>query len=141
MNLIVNIPSKADVETMARTILGEARGEGWDGMVAVGNVIKNRAKIGGWWGNTIKDVCLKPKQFSCWNNDDPNKTLIINADLSSSLAFQQAFAAACYVVYDMGVDTTNGATHYHTKAIHPAWAKGVKPVADKGNHLFYKDIK
>ena len=58
---------------MAKTMWGEARGEGKSGLVAVGWVIRNRCQSGGWFGNTIRKVCLKPYQFSCWNEDDCNK--------------------------------------------------------------------
>ena len=42
---------KLEIDTLARTIWGEARGEGSAGMQAVANVVMNRAAIGGWWGN------------------------------------------------------------------------------------------
>ena len=51
-----------DQDTMARTIYGEARGEGQAGMIAVANVILNRFSL--WekhphFGNgTIESVCL-----------------------------------------------------------------------------------
>ena len=55
---------------MAKTIWGEARGEGLRGMQAVANVIMNRVDRGGWYGASIKDVVLKPLQFSCWNRSE-----------------------------------------------------------------------
>ena len=66
-----------EVDVLARTIWGEARGEGKEGMEAVASVILNRTEIakrldGYWWGNTIIQVCQKPYQFSCWNKLDPN---------------------------------------------------------------------
>ena len=62
-------------EVLARTLYGEARGEGLPGIEAVACVILNRvafAKARGryWWGNTVSQVCLKPGQFSCWNAGD-----------------------------------------------------------------------
>ena len=68
--------SRNDLIVMAKTMWGEARGEGYNGLVAVGWVIQNRCERGGWFGNTIREVCLKPYQFSCWNNDDCNKAKI-----------------------------------------------------------------
>jgi len=62
-----------NVEYMARTLWGEARGESEEGQVAVGHVIKNRVEKKTWYGKTIKDVCLKKWQFSCWNENDPNR--------------------------------------------------------------------
>ena len=68
--------SDNDLMIMAKTIWGEARGEGRNGQVAVAWVIRNRAERGGWFGNTIREVCLKDQQFSCWNNNDCNKRQI-----------------------------------------------------------------
>ena len=55
---------KTDVEILAKTLYGEARGEGYNGLLAVATVIYNRAK-----GDKFKfiKVCLQAKQFSCWN--------------------------------------------------------------------------
>ncbi|MBC8157732.1 MAG: cell wall hydrolase, partial [Alphaproteobacteria bacterium] len=62
-----------ELDIMARTVWGEARGEDEIGKIAVAHVIKNRAKHPKWWGKTIMEVCLKPWQFSCWNKKDPNR--------------------------------------------------------------------
>jgi spore germination cell wall hydrolase CwlJ-like protein len=35
---------------------------------------------------------------------------------------------------------TKGATHYHADSITPYWAKGERPSAVIGHHLFYKII-
>lgn len=56
---------------LAKTIYGEARGESIETMFAVGWVIRNRLQVRR-HGNTYKDVVLQPKQFSCWNEGDPN---------------------------------------------------------------------
>ena len=45
-----------EIDTMARTIWGEARGEGTAGMVAVGNVILNRVAAGSWYGLSVSEV-------------------------------------------------------------------------------------
>ena len=68
--------SDNDLMIMAKTIWGEARGEGRNGQVAVAWVIRNRAQCGGWFGRTIAEVCLKDQQFSCWNHNDCNRTQI-----------------------------------------------------------------
>ncbi len=68
-----------EINILAKTLYGEARGEGLSGLEAVANTIINRvntAKAKGgrfWWGNDIISVCQKPYQFSCWNKKDPNR--------------------------------------------------------------------
>ena len=70
-----------DVDALARTVFGEARGECLSGQEAVASVILNRVAFSGrrggyWWGNTVYEVCHKPWQFSCWNQNDPNRRLL-----------------------------------------------------------------
>lgn len=51
------------IDYMARTAWGEARGEGSRGMQAVINVIMNRVRAGSWYGATPKEVCTKKANF------------------------------------------------------------------------------
>ena len=63
-----------DVLTLARTVWGEARGEGTEGQKAVIHTVFNRFKSGRWYaGKTIAATCKKPWQYSCWNKNDPNR--------------------------------------------------------------------
>jgi len=120
---------------MARTIYGEARGEGVKGMQAVANVIMNRVKAGGWYGASVKDVVLKPYQFSCWNENDPNRLIIKNANQAQ---LKQAREIAEKVISGELPDITAGATHYYAKSISaPYWTKSMKKVATVGSHYFY----
>ena len=70
-----------DADILARTIMGEARGESTEGQIAVAWAILNRARSGMWFGcgGDIHAVCVKPYQFSCWNDDDPSRSLINHA--------------------------------------------------------------
>lgn len=127
-----------DVDILARTIYGEARGESKQGQMAVALVIINRYQSQKWFaGKTIADTCLKARQFSCWNSDDPNCEKIKNLTLDQLRPYyevaQTAISGEC-------IDITNGATHYHAKKINPVWARGKKPCAVIGNHIFYKNI-
>lgn len=123
------------VDYMARTIYGEARGEGMQGMQAVGNVIMNRVKQGGWYGASVKDVVLKPYQFSCWNEGDPNRQKILNAT-DAQLATARSIAEK--IIDGILGDITGGATHYHAKSINPYWAASMTKTVTIGNHIFYK---
>lgn len=133
------------IDILARTIYGEARGESISGQEAIASVVLNRVRIarqrgGYWWGNTIAEVCQKPWQFSCWNADDPNCTLIKNVketDLIFCICKRIAARAAGGVLEDK----TSGATHYHTKSMRPKWSIGKIPCAEIGAHFFYNDIE
>ncbi len=122
---------------LAKTIWGEARGEGNKGMQAVGNVILNRVSRGGWYGASVKDVVLKPYQFSCWNENDINRSKIENLSFND-LQKSGAYEIAQKLINGKLGDITNGATHYHAKNIVPYWASSMSKTAEIGNHIFYK---
>lgn len=127
------------IDTLARTIWAEARGEGKAGMEAVAAVILNRVAKPCWWGRTIVTVCLKPWQFSCWNQDDPNRAKLLSVGKEDA-AFRIALEIAERAVDGQLPDSTGGATHYHTASVSPSWARGQVPIKTIGNHLFYKGI-
>ena len=131
-----------EIDTLARTIWGEARGEGNVGMQAVANVVLNRAAIAQeqgkfWWGNNIIQICQKPYQFSCWNRSDPNFRKLQEVD-ESNLYFATAMRIARRAALGALEDITGSATHYHAAGVEPYWAKKQKPTAVIGRHIFYR---
>ncbi len=125
-----------EIDTVARTIWGEARGEGIEGMEAVAAVIQNRVRARSWYGATFEDVCKKPLQFSCWNTSDPNYNKILAVNDNDEM-FRYALKIAEATIDDELVDITGGATHYHAKSIYPSWASSLTQTAQIGNHIFY----
>ncbi|MGB0719257.1 MAG: cell wall hydrolase [Bdellovibrionales bacterium] len=134
-----------EIDTLARTMWGEARGEGDLGLQAVANVVLNRVKVatekGGkyWWGNNIIQVCQKPYQFSCWNRSDPSFKKLQAVD-ESNLYFATCLRIARRAVIGALDDPTGGATHYHADYVAPYWAKGETPTIIIGRHIFYKMV-
>lgn len=129
------------IDTLSRTLWGEARGEGTVGMRAVASVIWNRYKIskgrnGYWWGNDIVSICHKPYQFSCWNRSDPNYKRLMAVDIQDR-QFRSAKDIARLTIEGQMYDLTGGATHYHAKNIKPYWSNGQAPTKTIGNHIFY----
>lgn len=129
------------IDVLARTLWGEARGEGTKGMQAVANVILNRVEIAQnrgkfWWGNDIIQVCQKPYQFSCWNRSDPNFRKLQNVS-SSDMYFATAVRIAKRAIAGTLEDITKSATHYHSQGCRPYWARDKKPSAEIGRHIFY----
>lgn len=126
-----------DMEIMAKTIFGEARGESEEGQIAVACCILNRFKFGRWYaGKTIAETCQKPWQFSCWNPNDPNRAKLEALSFPSFSKYFPIIAAA------EKKDITGGATHYYAPSAVkcPKWAEGKEPCAKIGNHLFFKEI-
>ncbi len=50
--------TRDDLWILAKMIWAKARGEPLEGQIAVANVILNRVRRGGWWGDTVPGVCL-----------------------------------------------------------------------------------
>lgn len=130
--------SAADI--LARTLWGEARGEPVRGIEAVAAVVMNRARRGGWWGDSVESVCRKPMQFSCWNPSDPNRAKLERVD-ETDRAFRICLRIARRAIAGSVDDPTHGATHYHVRGLLPKWARGRDPSAEIGNHLFYAGVE
>ena len=137
------------IDILARTIWGEARGEGVIGMTAIAHVVLNRVEHSGWWGSDVISVCLKTFQFSCWNSDNPNRNKLINVDQSDK-QFSEALAIAKNSINGIIDDPTNGADSYITIDLfkNPPqrtdgklnWWQRLTPVVQIGHHYFYKTV-
>jgi polyphosphate kinase 2 len=126
---------------VAATIWGEARGEGEEGMKAVANVIKNRSDK---QGNSPKEIALKPKQFSIWNDTTPDKFQnFINDTIQKHPGSNKAWEISKNMVKNFikkkGDDNTKGALFYHTTNIKPKWDfKKLQYTTTIGHHKFYR---
>lgn len=128
-----------DIDILARTIYGEARGEKTIGKKAIACVVVNRYRSGKWFaGKTIAETCQKKAQFSCWNVTDPNRQKILEA---SNLELGECLKIAEDFVTGKEKDFLCGATHYHAIGWAPSWAVGHRADFQIGNHLFYVGIE
>jgi N-acetylmuramoyl-L-alanine amidase len=135
----------SDMETLALTIYGEARGEPIEGQIAVGCVIRNRALAR---KESYKEVCLEPKQFSCWNENDPNYSILSNLaekmlstnGLIPSDILKQCLYIAVGIINGAILDNTNGSNNYMTTDLYTAnvvnWAREMKVSAVYGRQTF-----
>ena len=131
------------IDVLARTIWGEARGEPLRGQEAVAHVVLNRRNVARsrgrfWWGDDVIEICQKPYQFSCWLADDPNLPKLLEADADDPIFASCLRLARRAVNGALSDDPTDGATHYHARQILPNWAEGRAPLAEIGNHIFYR---
>lgn len=95
---------------------GEARGEPNDGVSAVAWVIKNRALSR---DLTVKEVCLQPRQFSCFNSNDPNRSKMLDAWEKDPYNWNRVHSIGQEVIRGEVPDPTLGASHYVTASL---WA-------------------
>lgn len=132
-----------DFVILACTIWGEARGEPATGKAAVAWTVINRFRSARWFaGASIAATCLKSRQYSCWNEDDPNRAKLAAQSLDApSKTFRECLNVALGVLLGEIPDPTGGAMHYHAASIAPpAWARGRTPAVSIGRHVFYKDV-
>ena len=127
-------------EILARTIQAEASGEAYDGKVAVGAVIANRAASGR-FGKGIDGVILKRGQFSPWNSWTGYAGGSQGKDMMNIKVSKDSYKAADSIIGGTYVDKTGGATHYvNTKVSKPKWLSAMKGrkrgTVQLGNHLF-----
>jgi len=123
---------------VAETLWREARGEGENGIRAVASVIWNRSKETGLHPML---VCVKKKQFSCWNNENPFAR--DNMECTGEKATDGGFRIWTLCVdlarkiVDGQFQPTVSANHYYNpKKCRPSWGKKMKRVVTIGKHRF-----
>lgn len=117
----------SDIQLLARAINGEARGEPYEGQVAVGAVIINRTKNAG-FPKTISGVIYQPGAFTAVTDGQ------INVPLESG---SQVLKAARDAIN--GFDPTNGCIYYWNPATATSkWIWSRQITKKIGKHYFAK---
>ncbi|MBQ6992728.1 MAG: cell wall hydrolase [Clostridia bacterium] len=117
----------SDVQLLARAINGEARGESYEGQVAVGAVILNRVESPD-FPNTLAGVIYEPGAFTAVSDGQINVAIAENSTVYK--AAQDALN---------GWDPTNGCLYYfnpNTATNSWIWSKTI--VKTIGKHHFCK---
>ena len=126
---------------LARTLYMEARSQGTTGMDAVASVILNRA---GGKAEKMPYVCLKPSQFSCWNDidnkDSKNYAVKIPKGAAKKGKDQTAWTycqeLAGKLLSENFKSTVGNRNSYHTTAVTPKWDSKMKDKKTIGKHIF-----
>jgi len=146
-----------DIDTLARTLYGEARGSSQDDRRAVAHVILNRARIARefvavrsptrtrhplFGSGTIESACKAPWQFSCFNESDPNRPKLLAADLSDPAYLRCMMHAAAVVLGEQPSPFPANTTHYYARSMQtpPPWARGLVPVYETEAHRFFNNV-
>lgn len=119
---------------VAAVLMAEAWGEGEIGMMAVAEVIRNRAQER---HRSPLGVVTTPKQFSCLNNTSPEALygrFATNPDYEKALRI----ARLIYNQPERLPGHAQGANHYTRSDEQPSWAVGKQPVVVIGAHAFYR---
>jgi spore germination cell wall hydrolase CwlJ-like protein len=120
----------ADWQCLAQAIYFESRGEPLDGQVAVAEVVLNRVDSRS-YPRTVCGVTHQGCQFSyvCDGRSDT---------MNSALPRQRAEKIASLMLAGRKRTITDGATHFHTRAVRPDWSRRFTRTAYIGHHLFYR---
>jgi N-acetylmuramoyl-L-alanine amidase len=150
-------PSAADLEILTRTICGEADEESFEGKLAVGCVVINRARIARAYvaanhkphilfgDGSISLACTighnGVHQFSCWN-EGRDKARMLAATMETP-GYADCMRAARMAINGSGENPIGGATYYYNPrrvVKTPPWAVGRTPSSTVGNHLFFDKV-
>ena len=121
---------------LAEALYFEARGETVKGQFAVAEVIMNRVDS----GRFPDSVCGVIKQgtgrkFACqftYTCDGQPE------NIHEPRAWERVGKVARAVIDGAPRVLTDGATHYHTRAVRPSWSRKYRKTAAIGDHLFYR---
>lgn len=121
---------------LAMAVYYEARGESYEGQLAVAEVVLNRVASPRFPGDTCSVVKqdLGPAdhdcQFSFYCDGKPERP----ADMFAwTIAISVAEAA------ERGEVLGHGALFYHTNSVSPSWSQNMRVVGSVDNHVFFTD--
>lgn len=135
--------TQEDINCLRMNTYHEARGEGYQGQIAVVHVVLNRVNSDRYPnsvcevvhqgrfdknGNPIRHQC----QFSWYCDGRSDRVHNQDAWDEISLAVQEAV-----YLYNRDHDITNGAMYYHTINVNPSWSRQFERVSQIGVHIFY----
>lgn len=127
---VVTHNPKPDQELcLATAVYHEARGEIFEGKLAVAYVVLNRVKARQ-WSDTACEVVYQPNQFTDIDKASPDY---------GTKAWLEAQTVVKVVLAGLLPDPTGGATYYYAPKLvsKPKWAQRLKWLKTIGGHRFY----
>ena len=123
-------------ECLAEALYFEARGESVRGMFAVGEVILNRVDTDA-YPDTLCGVINQGtgRRYQCqftYTCDGKAE------NIGEPRSWERVGKVARILMDGAPRALTGGATHYHTKAVNPSWARRFPRTASIGSHYFYR---
>ncbi len=121
---------------LAEALYFEARGESVKGQFAVAEVILNRVESSRFPDSlcgVIRQGTGRKYQCQFTYTCDGQKEVI-----REKRAYERVSKVARAAIDGLAGNLTDGATHYHTKAVRPKWSRVFKETARIGVHIFYR---
>ncbi len=126
----------SEQQCLALSLYFEARGEGREGMVAVGWTILNRVQSQDFPPTTCKVVRQggerPPCQFSWWCDGKSDRP-------RDRHSWNQAMLIAGELLFDPPPDPTRGSLYFHATHVDPRWNQSMVRTARIGSHVFYRE--
>ncbi|SIS79108.1 Cell Wall Hydrolase [Roseivivax lentus] len=129
----------AQWQCLSEALYFEARGETVKGQFAVAEVILNRVDSPNYPSTVcgvVNQGASSGRKYACqfsYNCDGNPETI------HEPRAFQRVGKVARLMLEGAPRTLTEGATHYHTTAVSPRWARKFPMTAQIGVHRFYKE--
>ena len=137
-----------DTRLLARLLYGEARGEPWEGKIAVAWTVVNRMRAPGRWSYSVRGVALQRLQYSCFNESSATYEVLENPDNHNPKPWGECLRASSAVLSGHEEDPTDGACHYVSRALWsseraPKWAYDTKEKQRSiiGGHVFLRGVR
>lgn len=133
---------QSSLTLLAMLVFGEARGETFEGKLAVANVPLNRLEAHG-YGSDLTTIILRPWQFSCFNVKDPNRALLLTPLAhGTEQTWSDCYYAAYLAMTRFSVDPSRRAIFYRDASLTtvPADWGPVAETAAVGRLTFYKPV-
>ena len=147
--IIKNEPHKeeflkdSDEVLLARTLFGETREKcSKYEKIAVAYTVLNRINDGKKInGETLKEVILAKKQYSCFNEGDSNLKKIKNPEKYNAKEWKKCLNLSKEILKGKYHKHNYGQTHYHRKNIVYPWKEPMKEklLSEGLKHQFYRD--
>jgi len=141
---VVALSSGADVsaaslrheqQCLALALYWEARGEGRNGMIAVGWTVLNRVRSRDFPSTPCAVVRQggeqPPCQFSWWCDGKSDRP-------RDRQSWTRALIIAGELLLDPPPDPTGGSLYYHSTKVYPRWSGSLTRTARIGSHVFYR---
>lgn len=115
---------QSDLDLLARLIHAEARGESYEGKLAVGQVVLNRV-ASSQFPNTIQEVIYQPRQFTPTSNGAIHNTPNVDSIRAAKEVLSNHEPSDIYYFYNPSIATSS-------------WIFTRETVQQIGNHVFAK---
>lgn len=130
------VRSLREQHCLAQAVYYEARGESYEGQLAVAEVVRNRVKSR-LWPNTYCGVVFQGSERST----GCQFTFTCDGQIKAKArgpAWRQAQTIASQVYGGLTKPITGGATHYHTNEVDPSWNNTLMETRRIGAHIFFR---